>query len=147
MFAQVRDRVQVPQGFKPWQACSAKTRLVFSTSLHLCCLASFCSPFGNRQCHAGGGNSSAFVSQARQNGTSMPRSITDWMCFLQITDKLVEKVGVQRTPTANPEMYKSDDYSAHLKGDNRTMAQRERNEAGEHILGCLSDASLLNLRS
>ncbi len=52
-------------------------------------------------------------------------------CYLQLTDKMVEKLGVQRTPAANPEMYKSDDYSAHLKGENRTMQQRERNEAGE----------------
>lgn len=44
---------------------------------------------------------------------------------------MVEKLGVQRTPGANPEMYKSDDYSAHLKGENRTMEQREREEAGE----------------
>ena len=65
--------------------------------------------------------------------------------FLQITDKLVEKVGIQRTPAANPEMYKSDDYSAHLKGEHRTMAQRERDEAGEHPLGFFPDidASLL----
>ena len=50
---------------------------------------------------------------------------------MQLTDKMVEKFGVQRTPTANPEMYKSDDYSAHLKGENRTMEQRERDEAGK----------------
>ena len=50
---------------------------------------------------------------------------------LQHTDKMVEKIGVQRTPAANPEMYKSDDYSANLKGENRTMQQRERDEAGE----------------
>ncbi|DBB08957.1 TPA: hypothetical protein ACH3X3_007592 [Trebouxia sp. C0006] len=46
-----------------------------------------------------------------------------------LTDKMVDKLGVQRTPGANPEMYKSDDYSAHLKGENRTMEQREREEA------------------
>ncbi|DBA70395.1 TPA: hypothetical protein ACH3X2_011810 [Trebouxia sp. C0005] len=50
-----------------------------------------------------------------------------------LTDKMVEKVGVQRTPGANPEMYKSDDYSAHLKGENRTMEQRERDEAEEKV--------------
>ncbi|DBA97138.1 TPA: hypothetical protein ACH3X1_014906 [Trebouxia sp. C0004] len=47
----------------------------------------------------------------------------------KLTDKMVEKLGVQRTPAANPEMYQSDDYSAHLKGENRTMEQREREEA------------------
>jgi len=53
--------------------------------------------------------------------------------LLQLTDKLVEKIGVQRTPAANPEMYKSDDYSAHLKGDNRTVMQREREQAGKTL--------------
>ena len=56
--------------------------------------------------------------------------MTDVPVFLQLTDKLVEKVGVQRTPAANPEMYKSDDYSAHLKGDNRTVMQRDNETAG-----------------
>ncbi len=54
-----------------------------------------------------------------------------WHWQLQLTEKMVEKIGVQRTPGANPENYKSDDYSAHLKGENRTMEQREREEAGE----------------
>ncbi|KAL3149397.1 hypothetical protein ABBQ32_002193 [Trebouxia sp. C0010 RCD-2024] len=44
----------------------------------------------------------------------------------KITDKMVEKLGVQRTPGANPEMYKSDDYSVHLKGNNQTPKQQER---------------------
>ena len=55
-------------------------------------------------------------------------------CRLQITDKLVEKIGVQRTPGANPEMYKSDDYSVHLKGDNQTPMQEEREVAGQSCL-------------
>lgn len=42
---------------------------------------------------------------------------------------MVEKLGVQRTPGANPEMYKSDDYSVHLKGDNQTPMQQEREAA------------------
>lgn len=62
---------------------------------------------------------------------------------MQLTDKLVEKVGVQRTPGANPEMYKSDDYSAHLKGDNsvhkkdstqETLGQKTPDFAGELCL-------------
>lgn len=47
----------------------------------------------------------------------------------KITDKMVEKLGVRRTPHANPEMYKSDDYSVHLKGDNQTPMQQEREAA------------------
>ena len=54
----------------------------------------------------------------------------DQHCWFQLTDKLVEKIGVQRTPGANPEMYKSDDYSVHLKGDNQTPGQKEREIAG-----------------
>ena len=50
---------------------------------------------------------------------------------LQLTDKLVEKIGVQRTPAANPEMYKSDDYSVHLKGTNKTEAQDKHDQAGK----------------
>jgi len=46
----------------------------------------------------------------------------------------VEKIGVQRTPGANPEMYKSDDYSVHLKGDNQTPMQQEREVAGQSCL-------------
>ena len=70
---------------------------------------------------------------------------------MQVTDKLVEKIGVQRTPGANPEMYKTDDYSAHLKGDNsvhnpdsnqETVGQREREFAGESCLPvCLFTAN------
>lgn len=44
---------------------------------------------------------------------------------------MVEKLGVRRTPHANPEMYKSDDYSVHLKGDNQTPMQQEREAAGQ----------------
>ena len=67
------------------------------------------------------------------------------MCeCVQLTDKLVEKIGVQRTPTANPEMYKTDDYSAHLKGDNRTIMQREREEAGKIWLPVLYTVMLLH---
>lgn len=53
---------------------------------------------------------------------------------------MVEKIGVQRTPGANPEMYNSDDYSAHLKGDNsvhkpadnlQTSTQTQSEVAGE----------------
>lgn len=51
---------------------------------------------------------------------------------MQLTDKLVEKIGVQRTPAANPEMYKSDDYSVHLKGDNSTGEQSGPGKAGKH---------------
>ena len=65
------------------------------------------------------------------------------MCCVQITDKLVEKLGVQRTPHANPESYSTGEYSQHLKGDNsvhkkesnqETPGQRERELAGEFRL-------------
>ena len=59
------------------------------------------------------------------------------LLVLQLTDKLVEKIGVQRTPAANPEMYKSDDYSVHLKGHNRTEQQAEREIAGMFSGGCI----------
>lgn len=57
---------------------------------------------------------------------------SDKSVLLQVTDKLVDKIGVQRTPNANPEDYKSEDYSAHLKGSNKTMMEREE-EASKHV--------------
>lgn len=64
-------------------------------------------------------------------------------CCVQLTDKLVDKVGVQRTPHANPENYSTGEYSEHIKGDNsvhkresnqETPGQRERELAGEICL-------------
>ena len=62
---------------------------------------------------------------------------------LQVTDKMVEKVGVQRTPGANPENYKTDDYSTHLKGENSTHGQMERVEAGGVTWFCIQCQLLL----
>ena len=69
------------------------------------------------------------------------------MSGLQLTDKLVEKIGVQRTPAANPEMYKTDDYSVHLKGSNKSEAEAAHDKAGtvEWLLACLSCSQILKL--
>lgn len=73
----------------------------------------------------------------------IPSSLANRAVF-QVTDKMVEKLGVQRTPGANPEMYKSDDYSVHLKGDNQTPMQQEREAAGQSWLTWLNFSALID---
>lgn len=60
---------------------------------------------------------------------------------------MVEKIGVQRTPGANPEMYKSDDYSVHLKGDNSVHKGADSLQTGKQTESEVAGNCWLPLRT